>query len=265
MRLAFDCKFYINDKGILMSGRIAVIMAAVLVLVAGCATKPQQPIGLAGDAVGPGSGRIGVAMTALPKQDTQVPGAGCLLCLGAAIAANSTLTTHARTLPYEDLPDLKTVVASQLRKRGADVKVIEGSIDIDELSSFSGADSNAAKKDFSPLAKKYGIDRIVILEIDAIGFIRTYSAYVPTSDPKAYLKGSAYMIDLKTNNYAWFNPVVITKSAEGKWDEPPSFPGLTNAYFQAIELGKDALVRPLTDLRAPVPASAQASPASSLR
>lgn len=228
-----------------MNCRIGLIMATIAVLISGCATKPQQPISLAGDAVGPQSGRIGVAMTALPKHDTQVPGAGCLLCLATAIAANSSLTTHAKTLPYEDLAELKTIIAGQLRKRGADVAVIDGDLDLDSLSSFNGSGENVAKKDFTVLGKKHGIDRIVVVELAAIGFIRTYSAYVPTSDPKAYLKGDAYMIDTRTNAYQWFNPVMVTKSTDGKWDEPPSFPGLTNAYFQAIELGKDALIRPL--------------------
>jgi hypothetical protein len=30
-------------------------------------------------------------------------------------------------------------------------------------------------------------------------------------------------------------------SAQGEWDEPPKFPGLTTAYYQAIELAKDKI------------------------
>jgi hypothetical protein len=32
------------------------------------------------------------------------------------------------------------------------------------------------------------------------------------------------------------------KSAESTWDEAPTFPGLTNAYYQALELAKDAFL-----------------------
>jgi hypothetical protein len=35
--------------------------------------------------------------------------------------------------------------------------------------------------------------------------------------------------------------VNIIKAAEGNWDEPPKFPGMTNAYFQTIELARDRL------------------------
>ena len=34
------------------------------------------------------------------------------------------------------------------------------------------------------------------------------------------------------------------RNADGAWDEPAKFPGLTNAYFQVVELGKDEVLRP---------------------
>jgi len=34
------------------------------------------------------------------------------------------------------------------------------------------------------------------------------------------------------------------KSAEARWDEPPKHPGLTKAYFQALEVGKETLTKP---------------------
>jgi hypothetical protein len=40
-------------------------------------------------------------------------------------------------------------------------------------------------------------------------------------------------------------PLNMTKSADDKWDEPAKYPGLTNAYFQAIELGQDHFLKPL--------------------
>ena len=52
------------------------------------------------------------------------------------------------------------------------------------------------------------------------------------------------MVNLKTNAYEWYSPIDINKAA-AMWDQPPKFPDLTNAYFQAIELGKDAVLKPL--------------------
>ncbi|MED5619758.1 hypothetical protein [Ideonella sp. BN130291] len=198
------------------------------------------------DAIGANGGSVGVAMTPVPKVDTYLPGAGCLLCLAAASLANSSLTAHARTLGAEDLPKLKTEVAELIRKKGGKAIVIDEELKLDALGSFSGSAPNAAKKDFMPLQRKYGVDKLVVIDLNTVGFVRNYSAYVPTSDPKGTVAGVGYMVNLKDNTYEWYLPVNVTKSADGAWDEPPKFPGLTNSYFQAVEMGRDALLRPFS-------------------
>jgi hypothetical protein len=42
-------------------------------------------------------------------------------------------------------------------------------------------------------------------------------------------------------------PVELAKGSDGPWDESPSFPGLTNAYFQVLEMGKDAFLKPFNN------------------
>ena len=183
-------------------------------------------------------------MTPLPKVDTSFPGAGCLLCIATASAANSTLTDYARTLPYEDLPKLKNYVADKIHKKGPNVIVIADDLRIDALSDYSGKGPNTAKKDFSSFKQKYNIDKLLVIDIASLGFVRTYSAYIPTSDPKGAFRGTGYIVNLNDNTYEWYMPVDIAKSADSKWDEPPKFPGLTNAYFQALEIGKDSFLKP---------------------
>jgi len=114
------------------------------------------------------------------------------------------------------------------------------------LSDYGTKGPNIAKKDFSALQKKYKVDRLLVIEIASLGFVRTYSAYIPTSDPKGVLQGSGYIVNLNSNTYEWYLPVNISKSADKNWDEPPKFPGLTNAYFQVLELGKDAFLQPFS-------------------
>ncbi len=237
------------------------IFAAFSIFMGGCVSPPQTPITLSQSAVGPQAGRIGVAMTALPKLDTLVPGAGCLLCLAAASIANSSLTTHAQTLTYEDLPKLKTDVANLLRKKGTEVVVIEEDVNINDLADFDTQVPNSAKKNFAPLQQKYKVDKLLLMDVTALGFIRTYASYIPTSDPKGLLQGTGYMVNLKNNTYDWYLPVYITKSADQNWDEPPKFPGLTNAYFQALEIGKDSFLKPfIGDAPAVTPKAENSTP-----
>jgi len=230
-----------------MNMRAGLALAAISIFVAGCATKPQAPISFSQSTLGTGAGRIGVAMAPLPKVDTHLVGAGCLLCMAAASIANSSLTTHTQTLPYEDLPKLKDRIADLARRKGADVTVIAEALDFSALPDFPTPGPNVASKDFTSLQKKYGIGKLLVIEISTLGMWRTYSAYFPTSDPKAVLLGRGYVVNLSSNMYEWYMPVSVFRSAEGAWDEPPKFPGLTNAYFQTLEIGKDTFVNPLTN------------------
>lgn len=229
-----------------MSLRTLLLAAAAgsVLLLSGCAGKPQLPVDLNANAIGTQS-RIGIAMPALPKAEVHLPGADCLLCILAARGMNSSLSTHAESLGQEDLPSLKDKAAEMLRKKGATVVVIAEPLDLKALGDAPAAGDNLARKNFMPLKAKYNVDKLLVIDINTLGFHRTYASYFPTSDPKGLLRGTGYMVNLSTNAYEWYAPVDIYKSAEGAWDEPPRFPGLSNAYFQAIELGKDGFLKPL--------------------
>jgi hypothetical protein len=227
--------------------RRVLVLLAVAVLATGCVTPPQPPVALAPNALASSGGKIGVAMTALPKVETSFPGASCLLCVMFASAANSTLSTHTGTLTAEDLPKLKADTAQALRAKGAEVVLIEENLALEDLPSFDSKTPGFARKDHAALRQKYGIDKMLVINITSLGIWRYYSAYVATSDPKAVFIGTSYLVNLKTNAYEWYQPININRAAEGSWDEPPKFPGLTNAYFQAIEMGKDTILKPFSD------------------
>ncbi|HJV61575.1 MAG TPA: hypothetical protein VJ743_11560 [Albitalea sp.] len=223
---------------------LATAFLVLSALLGGCASAPQLPVSLSKDAIASKTAKVGVAMTALPKVDTEFPGAGCLLCLAAASVANQSLTAHVQTLQPEDLAALKGDVAQLLRKRGVDVTVIGEPLDLKSLPSFSSKEPNFARLDFSSLKAKYHVDKLVVIQITALGAWRNYASYIPTGDPKAVLKGTGYMVNLSNNALEWYLPVDVQKSADQKWDEPPKFPGLTNAYYQAIEIGKESFTKP---------------------
>jgi hypothetical protein len=221
-------------------------LLSMFLLISGCAsTPPQQPVPLSQNFYSAKSAKIGVAMSVLPKVDTQFPGAGCLLCLGVASVANQALTQHVQTLTYEDLPQLKTKVGDALRAKGYDVTIINDVIDVASLPKASKEGANIARQDFSSLKAKYNVEKIAMITFSTIGVNRFYASYIPTSDPKATVTGLAYIVDTSTNTYDLYLPISIQKSGGLKWDEPPKFPGLTNAYFQAIEDATDIVTASL--------------------
>jgi hypothetical protein len=225
-----------------MKKLIALGAVAATLLLTGCATPQQMPVTMSKTALQTQGTRVGVAMSKLPKVDTSFPGAGCLLCYAAASAANSSLTTHTQALPSDDVARFKTDIAEVLRKKGHEVTVIDESLQIDALPKTDGAPGKS-RRDFASLRSKYNVDKLIVLEISELGITRTYASYIPTGEPQSIIQGSGYMVNLADNSLEWYQPLREVRSADGKWDEP-SFPGLTNAYFQVIEGARDSVLKP---------------------
>ncbi len=221
--------------------RIAIL--AICVLLAACKTTSQSSVFLSADTLSAKSGKIGVIMTSIPKVDTTFPGAGCLLCLAAANAANSSLTKHAHTMSNQDFSKLKDEIADSLRKKGVDVVVISEDFSAKNLKDASQAGADSPKKDFRPLRDKYHVDHLAVLDIRFAGFLRNYSAYISRGDPVGKVEGTVSVVNLSDNRYELYQELDIIKTAEGTWSEPPDFPGLTNAYFTAVEACKDQVLR----------------------
>ena len=224
---------------------VAGVLLASLIVLAGCGSPPQLPVPLPADhfTVAKGS-RVGIVVSELPKPDTNFPGAGCLLCLMTASAANSSLTTHARSLNTDELKPLKADLAKLLQAQGVEAVVIEEALKFESLPDRSGAAPNTSRKDFSALRDKYKIDSVLYVNFTAVGYSRPYSAYIANGDPQAVLQGAGMMVHLSTQTLEWFQPIDASRAADGKWDEAPKFPGLTNAYFQALEAGMDQVKKP---------------------
>ncbi|MES3020561.1 MAG: hypothetical protein V4857_03145 [Pseudomonadota bacterium] len=232
--------------GSVMNLRIALFLAAAVSFLSGCATAPQLPVPLSPTALTVPNTKIGVAMTAIPKVNTFFPGANCLLCLGAAELTNATLSTYVQTLQLEDLPQLKNKIAAVLTKKGNSALVIDEALNLESLADHKTEVPNMARKDFKSLKGKYKVDKLLVLELN-VSVQRAYASYFPAGDPKAQMQGVAYLVNLNDNSFEWYLPVSIIKGSDGKWDEPPSFPGLTNAYFQVLEMGKDSILNPLSN------------------
>jgi len=225
--------------------RLTGLLLAATFVFTGCATAPPTAQPLRSEALATQGTRIGVALSTLPKPDTQFPGASCLLCYATASAVNSSLTTQVRTFTTQDLVAVRDDLAKLLRERGMEPVLIAQEIDLERLPEGS-KDAGRARRDFTALRSAHKIDKLLVVQVDGLGVTRNYSAYVPTGDPRATLNGAGYIVDLATQKLDWYLPLAVSvPAADNKWDEPPKYPGVTNAYFQALEMAMDQLKQPL--------------------
>lgn len=208
----------------------------------GCVTAPQQPIAF--DPVKlPEEEKIGVLIDVVPAPQTSYPGAGCLLCLATAAAANTSLANHVKTFATDDLSGLDSHLVSSLNAAGYSAVVIHNAGKIAELPKIKSKAANASRYDFSRLTLPAEVNHLLVVEFEYVGVQRNYSSYIPTGAPQALVAASSYLVDLTSNTYKWYKPLKVYQSAEGEWYEPPTFPGMTNAYYQAIESVRDAIIQ----------------------
>jgi len=221
---------------------LLIIIASFL---SGCATtKPQPPISYDETKIDPRVTKIGIVSATIPSPNTSFPGAACLLCIAAAELTNKKLTDHVKTLPTEELNEIVEMIHDRIQKRGLNTLRINKIIDHNEFPAVKVRQENFAKRDYSRLKTEYAIDKLLIISIPTVTVLRNYSGYFPTSPPKVVIKGEGAIINLSDGSLEWFLPIDITRGVIGEWDEPPSFPGLTNAYFEAIEVTKDTFIKP---------------------
>lgn len=226
-----------------MVTRNAGLWLLVVLILFGCASAPQPPVSLAEGYFTNRADRIGVAMSEIPKPDTWFPGANCLLCIAVASMANTSMTSAVQGWSTDDLKPLKAELLEALKFRGQAAMAIDEPLKMDVIPDRSGANPGFSRKDFSAWKATSGVERLLVVNLRALGARRNYSAYVPTGAPCAIFQGEAYIVDLASHKLDWYETFDLARTAEGNWDEPPNFPGLTNAYYQVVEEGKDAIKR----------------------
>lgn len=237
----------------MMKRPTAIIIALSAILLGGCASTPQSPVTMNGDFWTAKDQRVAVVVPEVPKPSVALPGADCLLCIAAASAMNSSLIDHFESLSTEDLANIKNELATELNNHGVRTKIIDAFEDLEDLPKFKSDLANAAARDFSVFKSKFNATHVLVVKVTQVGAIRPYASYVPTSSPSATIQGAAYLVDVTTNTYDWYLPIAINRNSDGEWDEPPAFPGLTNAYYQVLAIAREQILAPFASKTANSP------------
>ena len=208
----------------------------------GCASV-QEPVSIDETMLdGTDNSRVVIVMTQLPEPDLAFPGAGCLLCVLTAEGMHASLSSHADNLDGTEFKLSKTELADRLREKGIDPIVVDEPLDFQSLKKAKSDGENSAVYDYSELAELHQADYVVVISVNSFGFSREFASYIPASEPVATFSGKGFMVDPKTNTYVWYRPFSVAKGIEGEWDQPPEFPKLTNAFYQAVAEARDVVL-----------------------
>lgn len=225
---------------------LKMVLAAFLAVgLSACAVKPVSPIKMDTNFYQDSTSTVGVYVVAPEKVDTYLDGASCLLCYAAAAAANGSLTKHLRTLDVNDITTIKSDIVNAMQGKGKKAELVTADLKLSKLKTYKPKTDGFAEVNFTTLKETAGVDKLLVVQIDMLGAQRLYSGYVPTSSPAGAVSGKIFMVDLATNKLELYQIFHERVAVEGEWDEPDSFPGVTTAYFQAVEQAKDFIKRQL--------------------
>lgn len=217
-------------------------VALTTYILAACTSTPQQTVTLDNNLFANENLKIGVIYySPKEKATTHIYGASCLLCYAVASALTSNLDNYlAANISDEELLNMKELVIAEYSSRSKNVEFIELAISIENLSDFYG-DPGYATKDFRVLKEELNVDVLVVFEVAQHGAHRSFSNYIPNGDPKGHISGLLYSVDLDTNAYVQYLEINEMIQPSGEWDEPPTFPSVTTAYYQAVENAKEQI------------------------
>ncbi|MCU7842227.1 MAG: hypothetical protein KZQ93_00145 [Candidatus Thiodiazotropha sp. (ex Monitilora ramsayi)] len=225
--------------------QIPITLLAILLL-AGCATTPQSPVSMKETYWEQQNQRLGIFFQ--PTQTPQLHTEGDVRLLDYAIisAAMSSVKSHFADLDMSDYELLSDDINKHFSQGGKAVKVISDDLKVDDLPSFSDPNTKDkiyfSRKDYSNLKKKLEIDQLLIIKTKRVGLARPYAGFVPMGDPRAIFEIEGELVDLNNNQLIWYQTITRANFSTGNWDEPPTFPGLTNAFYASLEAVKQEVM-----------------------
>lgn len=85
-------------------------------------------------------------------------------------------------------------------------------------------------------------DKLLTLELRAVGARRTYCGFIPTGAPEAYCVVVGELIDPKDKKVWWHHATEIITPVKGPWDQSPHYPNFANALDIAMHEAKQEIV-----------------------
>ncbi len=221
-----------------------VILLATTFLVAGC-NKVKPQIELSNQFWEANEKNVAIAVV-MPEESSFYPmGDVRLLDYAIISGAMAGLKSHIKTLQPDDFRNVRIKIAGMLEKAGYDVVQIEEPLDLDKLTKSPQQDTETvfyAEKDFAPMAPRYGVSKLLLIELNQAGVARNYHGFIPLDDPHAIFSVKGQLVDLSNNKLLWNTDTSERIFSQGNWDEPPAYPGLTESFFIAMEGIKSRLV-----------------------
>lgn len=212
---------------------LTIAVVVVSLAAAGCVTNVAMQ-----DSFWSETGRtVGVAVVAFPQPAVLRAGSQGALDVVINAAATADLAQKLSTFDPSAFTAIREEVAGVLRERGMRPVIIEELIDVEALPKAEQGGGRSGR-DYSELGRRYDVDHLVLLSIQAVGATRKYYGFIAVGPHYGYCVGSGELIDLATSEVTWRYTMGYNASrvkVDGQWRNPPDYPEMLAATAQAID------------------------------
>jgi len=244
----------------------AYIVVASVILISGCVTAPQVPVSLSDTYWEKTGKKLGLIIGPIEKPGLYMEGDVRLLDYAINAGAMSSVTSHFESLDTSDYEKINKEVRDIFTARGMLVVNFPKEEKINDLPDFTDPNEKDtvyfSRKDYMGYKEKYGVENVLSITPVRIGVARPYHGFIPTGNPRAVFELKVEMVDLATNGLLWYSNIDTANHSTGNWDEPPAYPGLTNAFYASMATAKQTIIN---ELEASPAANQKASLAAPLR
>lgn len=240
------------------------LLGLALLALSGCASIPP-PVSLSEDFWNEKDKTVAIVVQQMPQADYMTTGQQGLLDLAINEGANSALNDYLHKLDMAEFLLIGEEFKSLVESRGIAVVSVTTDYELPKLGSFRGGDGGTevfARNDYRGLREDLAADRLLLISVPSAGVVRPYYGFIPTGEPMASFLVEGKAIDLHTNRVLWRARIDHKLAIKTPWDEPPTFPNVTSAFYKAMEQSRVLLKSDFRVLPAPDSLAAPAAVSS---
>lgn len=175
------------------------------------------------------SQKIAVASFKAPEPQMHRVGNEGLLDLAINNAMNSNMNKALKRADMNWYNNMSTQFATRLKEQKIHTSISEQQFKND-------------KKNREIILRQAEGDKVLTLELRAVGARRTYYGFIPTGAPEAYCLLVGELIDPKDKKVLWRHESEIIHPIQGAWDQSPNYPNFTSALNVAVNEAKQELL-----------------------